>query len=216
MDDLRKYISNLRHDFTLQHLDESLVEQDPFLQFEKWLKEATQAQLPEPNAMILSTADKEGRPSGRVLLLRDFSSEGFIFYTNYESRKGKEIAENPFGAMTFFWQQLERQVRIEGKLQKLKEDLSDTYFSGRPRESQIGAWTSPQSKKLKNRNELDELNKKFHEKFKDKEVARPKHWGGYTLVPEKIEFWQGRAGRLHDRLVYQKVENSWQMYRLAP
>lgn len=216
MDDLRKYISNLRHDFTLQHLDESLVEQEPFLQFEKWMKEAAQAQLPEPNAFVLSTATKEGKPSGRVLLLRDFSHSGFVFYTNYNSRKGKEITENPYAAMTFFWQQLERQIRVEGRIEKLSKEISDKYFSERPRESQVGAWTSPQSSILKNREELEELNKKYHVKFKNNEVFRPGFWGGFILIPDKVEFWQGRPGRLHDRIQYEKEKTGWKICRLAP
>lgn len=216
MDDLKKYINSLRHDFTLKHLDESIIEKEPFSQFEAWLKEAMQAEIPDPNAFILSTASAQGKPSGRVLLLRDYSSSGFVFYTNYNSRKGRDIESNPFASITFFWQQLERQVRIEGKLQKLAPEKSNEYFNSRPRESRIGAWTSTQSERIENRKVLDDLNQKYTQKFQNKEIPRPKHWGGYQLIPDNIEFWQGRPGRLHDRLVYNLENGSWRISRLAP
>ena len=216
MEDLKKYINTLRKDFSLEQLNESIVDKDPILQFTKWFKEAIDAQLPEPNAMVLSTANAMGKPSARVLLLRGFDANGFVFYTNYNSRKGKEISQNPMAAMTFFWQALERQVRIEGILEKQKPEESDVYFKGRPRESKLGAWVSEQSAVVKSRAEIEIKLEDLSKKYPGHDVPRPIFWGGYSLKPECIEFWQGRPGRLHDRIVYTLKEAKWEIVRLAP
>jgi pyridoxamine 5'-phosphate oxidase len=215
MDDLRSYINNLRHDFAKHSLDKKDVNADAILQFEKWFKEAVDAKVNEPNAMTLATADMEGRPSARIVLLRNFNKDGFVFYTNYNSRKGTEIVKNPHAALLFFWPELERQVRIEGVLSKQSMQESDAYFSSRPRESKLGAWTSSQSKVIRSRETLDEEYKKISEKY-PAEVPRPPYWGGYILKATSIEFWQGRPSRLHDRLLYTLEGNAWKIERLAP
>ena len=182
-----------------------------------WLEEAIQAEVAEPTAMVLSTVNAKGRPSARVVLLKDVSEQGLSFYTNYNSRKGRELDENPFAAVTIFWPALERQVRIEGKVVKLPPEASDTYFHSRPKGSQIGAWASPQSQEIESREALEEEDRKHTEQFKSAEVIpRPPHWGGYQLQPDRIEFWQGRPNRLHDRIVYEQQLNNWQIKRLAP
>lgn len=216
MEDLRLYINTLRHDFSKQTLDESQVDKSPFLQFEKWFKEAVDAHVNEPNAMTVATASKSGKTTARILLLRNFNENGFVFYTNYTSRKGEEIDENPNCALLFFWPELERQVRIEGKLIKQSSAESDLYFNTRPRTSKLGAWTSPQSKVVKNRKELDELYEQMSQRFPSEDVPRPAHWGGYVLQPDSIEFWQGRPSRMHDRILYTLVNGNWKIERLAP
>ncbi len=171
----------------------------------------------EPHAMNLSTVSREGKPSSRIVLLRGIRKEGFEFFTNYRSRKGNEIKSKPWGALTFFWFELGRQVRIEGRLKKMSAKESDDYFATRPRSSQIGAWASDQSKLLKSRHELEESFEYYQQKFQDKKVPRPSHWGGYILVPDKIEFWQGRTNRLHDRLLFTRQRNRrWKIQRIAP
>lgn len=216
MEDLRLYINTLRHDFSKQTLDESQVDKSPFLQFEKWFKEAVDAHVNEPNAMTVATASKSGKPAARILLLRNFNENGFVFYTNYDSRKGEEIDANPDCALLFFWPELERQVRIEGKLIKQTAAESDLYFNTRPRTSKLGAWTSPQSKVVKNRKELDELYEQMSQRFPSEDVPRPPHWGGYVLQPDSIEFWQGRPSRMHDRILYTLDNGNWKIERLAP
>ncbi|MGZ4157390.1 MAG: pyridoxamine 5'-phosphate oxidase, partial [Bacteroidia bacterium] len=185
-------------------------------QFEKWFKEAVDSKVHEPNAMTVATATIDGKPSARILLLRNFSEKGFVFYTNYTSRKGEEILENPNCALLFFWPELERQVRIEGVLKKQTAEESDKYFNTRPRTSKLGAWTSEQSKVIANRKVLDEEYAKLSQKYPDEAVPRPPYWGGYILKPEAIEFWQGRPSRLHDRILYTFENNKWKIERLAP
>ena len=216
MEDLRLYINTLRHDFAKQTLDKKDVNENPILQFEKWFKEAVDAKVNEPNAMTVATASPEGRPSARILLLRNFDENGFVFYTNYTSRKGGEILKNPYASLLFFWPELERQVRIEGKLTKQSAEESDKYFKTRPRTSKLGAWTSEQSRVVTSRSALDEEYKKLSEKYPGEDVPRPIYWGGYILEPTSIEFWQGRPSRLHDRLLYTKEKSSWKIERLAP
>jgi pyridoxamine-phosphate oxidase len=216
MEDLRLYINTLRHDFSSQTLDEKDVNADPIMQFEKWFKEAVDSKVHEPNAMTVCTATKEGKPSARILLLRNFNESGFVFYTNYTSRKGTEIMENPNCALLFFWPELERQVRIEGVLTKQTSDESDIYFNTRPRTSKLGAWTSAQSKVIDNRKVLDEEYDLLSKKYPDETVPRPPHWGGYILKPSTIEFWQGRPSRLHDRILFVQENNKWKIQRLAP
>ncbi|MBA3970672.1 MAG: pyridoxamine 5'-phosphate oxidase [Bacteroidetes bacterium] len=215
MDNLKSYINNLRHDFAKHSLDHKDVNADAFLQFEKWFKEAVEAKVNEPNAMILATADEAGKPSARVLLLRNFDHHGFVFYTNYNSRKGTEILKNPNASILFFWPELERQVRIEGVLKKQSAEVADSYFNSRPRESKLGAWTSNQSKVISSRAVLDEEYERISKKYPG-DVPRPEFWGGYILKPETIEFWQGRPSRLHDRLLYTAENKGWKIERLAP
>jgi pyridoxamine 5'-phosphate oxidase len=215
MEDLRLYINNLRHDFSRQTLDEKDVDPSPIRQFEKWFREAVDSKVNEPNAMTVSTASPTGMPSSRILLLRNFSEEGFVFYTNYKSRKGGEILQNPQACLLFFWPELERQVRVEGRLQMQSAESSDLYFSTRPRSSKLGAWTSAQSSVIASRAVLEEEYKKLDASFPE-EVPRPPHWGGYELKPTSIEFWQGRPGRLHDRILYSICQEGWKIERLAP
>ncbi|MES2590270.1 MAG: pyridoxamine 5'-phosphate oxidase [Bacteroidota bacterium] len=216
MEDLRLYINTLRHDFAKQSLDEKEVNPSPIQQFETWFKEAVDAKVNEPNAMTVSTATKEGKPSARILLLRNFTDEGFVYYTNYTSRKGRELTENPYCALLFFWPELERQVRIEGRIQQQTPEESEIYFNTRPRSSKLGAWTSEQSKVIANREVLNVQYTKLSEKYPDEQVPRPPHWGGYLLKPTTVEFWQGRPSRLHDRILYTAENDGWKIERLAP
>jgi pyridoxamine 5'-phosphate oxidase len=216
MEDLRNYINSLRHDFSKQTLDEKDVHKNPVIQFSKWFTEAVDAKVNEPNAMTVCTATLDGKPSARILLLRNFDDDGFVFYTNYQSRKGEEIDKNPNAALLFFWPELERQIRIEGILSKQNSEDSDMYFKSRPRTSKLGAWTSAQSKVLASRKVLDEEYEKLSKKFPGEEIPRPEHWGGYILKPFSVEFWQGRPSRLHDRILYTKENDAWKIERLAP
>jgi pyridoxamine 5'-phosphate oxidase len=210
-------IASIRRDYSQKQLIEEKVAKNPFNQFEHWWKEALEAKLDEVNAMTLATASADGFPSARIVLLKDYSEKGFSFYTNYESYKGKQLEENPKACLVFFWKELERQIRITGLVEKLSEQESDRYFSSRPEASRIGAWTSPQSQTIDSRKWLDE---KFNEMVKQLEgtnIKRPLHWGGYIVKPVIIEFWQGRPGRLHDRIQYTlNSEGSWKIERLAP
>ena len=216
MEDLREYIKKLRYDFTLKKLDELYVDHDPVVQFGAWFREAVESQVPDANAFVLSTASADGKPSARVVLLRNFTEKGFAFYTNYQSRKGKEIEVNPSAAMTFFWPQLQRQVRIEGELVAQTAEESDEYFASRPLGSKIGAWVSPQSQVIASRVELEKKFEELSKTFTTDEVPRPPHWGGYWLKPLRVEFWQGRPSRLHDRVLYSLEEGEWKKRRLAP
>lgn len=193
------------------------MDQSPITQFTRWFDEALKSQVPEPNAFTLSTVSEDGRPSGRILLLKGVENGKFVFYTNYQSAKGKELENNPACALTFFWPELERQVRIEGVASKADVASSEKYFQSRPRESQIGAWASPQSAVISDRKILDERVKELQKKFDGLEkLPKPNQWGGYEVEPNEIEFWQGRPNRLHDRLVFYKVDEKWQAHRLAP
>lgn len=216
MEDLRNYLNQIRRDFADKPLEEQSVNDNPFLQFSVWFEEAVNAQILDPYAMLISTVDEIGLPHSRVVYLRSISDEGMVFYTNYNSQKGKNISASNKIAITFFWVELERQIRIEGTVKKVSEELSDKYFAARPRESQLGAWASNQSETIKNRAELEENLKHFTEKFKGVDVPRPPHWGGYIVEPTKFEFWQGRPSRLHDRLIYTKNNNEWVISRIAP
>lgn len=212
----KEYIQSLRQDYRSAGLAEGDVDKDPIAQFGKWFKEALDAQLFEPNVMTLATADQYGKPSARIMLLKGFDENGFVFYTNYESRKGKIITVNPQAALVFFWPELERQVRIEGVLTKVDEKTSTDYFHSRPKGSQIGALASTQSSIIPNKQVLENRVAQLTEEFKDKEVTRPEHWGGYLVEPTFIEFWQGGSSRLHDRIVYEKIDGAWSIARLAP
>lgn len=209
-------IANIRNEYSLTGLHENDLEPDPLKQFEKWFGDVLHSGLDEPNAMLLSTNSAD-RPTGRIVLLKGLDTRGFIFFTNYRSRKGKEMEENPNVALTFFWKELERQVRIEGQIEKTTAVESDAYHYSRPRGSQIGAWVSDQSEVIESREFLEQKQKALEEKFADQPVPRPAHWGGYRVIPDYIEFWQGRPSRLHDRLAYSKIEDSvWKIERLSP
>lgn len=211
-------IFDLRRDFSLKSLDESDINKNPITFFEQWFNEAVEANVYEPNAMNLSTATLDGKPSARIVLLKQIQSEGFVFFTNYSSKKGEQIALNPYIALTFVWHELERQVRIEGKVEKIADLESDSYFEMRPEKSKLGAWASPQSRVIPNRKYLENLMKDFDLKFIGKTISRPKNWGGYIVKPYLIEFWQGRENRLHDRIQYIKDsdKDNWKTVRLAP
>lgn len=212
----KEYIQNLRQDYRSAGLAEGDVDKDPIIQFGKWFKEALEAQLFEPNVMTLATADQYGKPSARIMLLKGFDENGFVFYTNYESRKGKMLTVNPQAALVFFWPELERQVRIEGVITKVEEETSTAYFHSRPKGSQIGAIASTQSHVIPDKASLEGRVAELTEEFKDREVPRPLHWGGYLVEPTYIEFWQGGSSRLHDRIVYEKTDRVWVINRLAP
>lgn len=210
-------LASLRENYTRAGLDEANCETNPIEQFAKWFGEAKVADLKEPNAMVVATVDAGGRPSGRVVLLKKVD-HGFVFFTNYHSRKGQELETNPHVAATFFWAELERQVRVEGTVGFVPRGESEAYFSGRPRGSKIGAWVSEQSATLPSRQELEARLKQVEATFDGVEdVPTPEHWGGYRILPERVEFWQGRPNRLHDRIVYTRQENgTWGMERLWP
>ena len=210
-------IASLREDYTAKTLTKADVLTDPFEQFGVWFKEALNAKVPEPNAMTLATATASGIPSARIVLLKGYDEKGFVFYTNYKSQKGQNIAENPNVALVFVWLELQRQICIQGKVSKITSEASTDYFQSRPKKSQIGAWASPQSQVIETRDFLEKSYHTLETQYKDTEkLPRPAHWGGYRVVPTKIEFWQGRSSRLHDRIVYQKDDNSWKINRLAP
>jgi len=198
-------------------LEEVSINRDPILQFSEWFENAEKVGIEDANAMTLSTSTPDGRSSSRIVLLKEINSKGFIFYTNYQSQKGLEIKSNPFGALCIFWKENGRQVRIEGPIEKVSIVKSDEYFKTRPRGSQIGAWSSPQSNRIEQRIILEEREAKLIEKFKGKEIPRPVQWGGYILLPDMVEFWQGRENRLHDRIQYNLTKDrKWEIVRLAP
>lgn len=210
--------THARKEYEQGVLDEAGVDPDPIRQFAAWYDEAVAAGIPEPEAMTLSTATPEGRPSARIVLLRGFDERGFCFFTNYESRKGRELAANPQAALTFHWAEPERQVRIEGRIEQTTPTESDAYFTSRPSTSRLGAWSSPQSQVIAGRKTLEQLFARFRaEHPDDAAIPRPPHWGGYRLIPERIEFWQGRPSRLHDRLQFSReAGGGWAIVRLAP
>jgi len=208
-------LADLRKSYERAELDESASAADPLQQFGSWLQQAIDAELPEPNAMTLATVGSEGRPSTRVVLIKGFDARGIVWYTNYESRKGRELAGNPFAALQFHWVELERVVRIEGRVEKVDAAESDAYFRSRPLDSRIGAWASPQSEVIASRAVLVANAAKYSAQFL-LNPPRPPHWGGYRLVPDSFQFWQGRRSRLHDRLRYRLDGGAWIRERLAP
>jgi pyridoxamine 5'-phosphate oxidase len=212
----KENLQNLRQDYRVASLSESDVAADPILQFQKWFSDAVKAQLYEPNVMTLATADSDGKPSARIVLLKGFDEHGFVFYTNYESKKAHDLVENPQAALVFFWAELERQVRIEGIVSKVDPEVSEAYFHSRPIGSQIGAIASPQSSVITDRSILEDKVAALSKQYEGREIPKPDNWGGYLIEPKHIEFWQGRSSRLHDRISYDFVEGSWKINRLAP
>lgn len=210
------HIADIRKDYQKAALDEVTAGDDPILFFTHWFADAEAAQVDEINAMTLATADVSNIPHARIVLLKGVDDKGFVFFTNYESSKGREMEANPNVAAVFFWSELERQVRIEGKVVKLKEEENDIYFHSRPEGSKLGAWSSPQSRKVPDRSVLEDQYKKMEEKFSGATIPRPEYWGGYRIEPHAIEFWQGRPSRLHDRIFFQLIEGQWRKSRLAP
>jgi len=216
MEELQNFLNSIRRDFADKPLNEDAITNNPYQQFETWFEEAVNAQLLDPYAMSVTTVSNDGQPSTRIVYLRGISEKGFKFYSNYNSQKGHDLLVNNKVALNFFWGELERQIRIEGEVEKLSEQESDTYFDARPRESKIGAWASNQSETIKNRSELEDKVVFYEGKFKDTDVPRPPHWGGYIVKPTKVEFWQGRPNRLHDRIVFMKENDEWKISRVSP
>jgi len=212
---MQEDIQKKRHEYTLKQLNERDVNPNPFTQFDTWFKMAHDLDLLDANAMTLATVNSDGKPTARILLLKDYSDQGFCFFTNYNSRKGKDIEENPYGAIVFFWPELEKQIRIEGSIEKLESKDSDHYFMNRPVGSRRAAAASRQSSILKNRGELEQSIANFKNQFGDN-FKRPNYWGGYILIPNKFEFWQGRENRLNDRIEFKLENGNWNIHRLAP
>ncbi|WP_194775592.1 pyridoxamine 5'-phosphate oxidase [Pararhodonellum marinum] len=210
-------IADIRKDYSLKSLNVEEVDPDPLQQFKIWFEQAMEAKVLEVNAMNLSTVNLQNLPESRIVLLKGVD-HGFVFFTNYNSKKGKELANNPHAALNFFWGELERQVRINGKVEKISQEASEAYFFSRPFSSQIGAWTSPQSQEIPNRQFLEKEEAKWSLKFKEEPIQKPDHWGGYRVIPHFFEFWQGRPSRLHDRVVYERMgtRDDWKIKRLAP
>lgn len=212
----KENIQNLRQDYLAAELTEQDIARNPVVQFQNWFKDAIDAQLYEPNVMTLATSDRFGKPSARIVLLKGVDNDGFVFFTNYESSKGQHLLENPQAALVFFWAELQRQVRVEGVVSKVADEVSDAYFHSRPAGSQIGALVSPQSKVIGDRSLLETKVTELTAQYTGREIPRPLNWGGYLVEPTKIEFWQGRSSRLHDRIVYELIDGSWIINRLAP
>lgn len=209
-------LAEIRRDYALKELSETTVDKDPFAQFSTWIKDAIDGAVNEPTAMTLSTVGEGGFPSSRVVLLKGFDESGLVFYTNYESRKGRELAADPKCVLHFFWPQLERQINVKGTATKTSTEESENYFRTRPFESRIGAWASKQSEKLGSREDLEQRVAELTEEYSDGEVPLPPYWGGFRVTPVRFEFWQGRRSRLHDRIAYELVDNNWVISRLSP
>jgi pyridoxamine 5'-phosphate oxidase len=213
---LDRKVADLRRDYTRAGLSEPDLHPDPVTQFRSWFEDALAADLHEPNAMTLATVTPEGRPSARVVLLKGFDERGFVFYTNYEGRKAREMEANPYAALVFYWGELERQVRVEGRVARVAEEESDAYFASRPRGSRLGAWASEQSRPVEGREALESRLRELEAEYSGRDVPRPPFWGGYRVEPDAVEFWQGRENRLHDRFVYRRAGGGWEVGRLQP
>lgn len=213
---IQKAIADIRTDYSLKTLDESVIARDAIDQFTTWWNEAIDSQIEEANVMTLATASTTGIPDARIVLMKSYDENGFVFFTNYNSHKGDELAENPRATLVFFWRELQRQVRISGSVEKVSAADSDEYYYSRPEGSRIGAWASPQSKVIPSRDVLDSKIETLTADFAGKTIPRPDFWGGYIVKPETMEFWQGRSSRLHDRIKYSRLENNWKIERLAP
>jgi pyridoxamine 5'-phosphate oxidase len=212
-----KDLSGIRNEYSKASLDSKDADPDPIRQFDKWFGEAISANVLEPNAMNLATLSEQGTPTSRIVLLKGVENNCFVFYTNYQSQKGKELTHEPACALTFFWPELERQIRIEGVAERVSAERAEQYFRSRPRGSQIGAWSSPQSSVIASREILEQRVAEMEKKFEGKsELPKPQQWGGYSVTPHEIEFWQGRPSRLHDRIIYTRVDGIWKINRLAP
>ncbi len=209
-------IKTLRKEYRHETLSRVDLNEDPFIQFKVWVTQALDEEITEANAMTLATASKNGRPSSRTVLLKEIDGTGFLFYTNYNSKKGRDIAENPHASITIYWKELEKQVCIEGRIEKSSAESTNRYFQSRPRLSQLGAWCSKQGEIVESRQVLEAAYREHEKKFAGKEIPVPLHWGGYRLIPETFTFWQGREGRLHDRFLYVKEGGAWAIHRLAP
>ncbi len=209
-------LRNIRTNYNKSELAEDSISSDPFRQLNEWMKEATDEGDPEPTAMVLSTIDLKGNPDSRVVLLKEINSEGLVFFTNYNSKKGRQIAANQNVCLTFFWHKTERQIRIKGKAEKIPEEYSVEYFKSRPTDSQLGAWASPQSRIIESREILEENFTLYQQYFQDHEILKPPHWGGFLVRPSNFEFWQGRLNRMHDRFEFNLSGNDWLIHRLAP
>jgi pyridoxamine 5'-phosphate oxidase len=212
----KRDLGDIRRDYSLRALSKASVAADPFVQFANWFDEYVASGPAEPNAFVLSTVGTEGAPSSRVVLLKGFDEQGFVFFTNYASRKAADIEHDSRVAMTFFWPELERQVHVIGVAAKTSREESETYFASRPIKSKLGAWASKQSSKLESRSQLEEQLKEVESRFNDGEIPCPEFWGGYRIVPSRIEFWQGRRSRLHDRVCFERRDGKWSIFRLSP
>jgi pyridoxamine 5'-phosphate oxidase len=212
---MQNKVADLRQEYSSRELSEDDIDQNPFKQFGLWFNEAVECKILEPNVMALATVKPNGNPACRIVLLKGYDENGFVFFTNYNSEKGIDIENNPFAALTFLWLDLERQVRIEGSVEKIAGEESDAYFNSRPEGSRLGTWASPQSQPISKKELLDK-NAAIEKKYEGMQIPRPPYWGGYIVKPEMLEFWQGRPSRLHDRIAYYKAGNDWRIERLAP